>query len=303
MFRLFVVVALGLALQVAAAPSPYYGPGNNTSILSKRGSVDLLDSETIDEATNWLQFSRTGYCTKTQLINWDCGELCQELSDVMVLAMGGDGDRHPNWHVVYQESTEAVVIVHQGTNLKHARSVLIDLHTGQQIMDPSLFIGQRFAEETGVKIHQGFSAVHGMSARQIYVTVNDAISGSLRHPTKGYQIRAKEVVVTGYSQGGAIAILDAIYLRTRLPQDIPVRAVTVGTPKIGNDAFARMADEVLDPEMNVRIVNKHDVIPRLPAKLIRRGHHLRWTQCGVEYHVDPAGDWWNCGTKENCEWG
>jgi predicted lipase len=47
----------------------------------------------------------------------------------------------------------------------------------------------------------------------------------------------------GHSLGGALAELDALYLTLNLPSNISIKAVTYGTPRVGNHAFARFYDK------------------------------------------------------------
>ncbi|KAG8982790.1 hypothetical protein FRB93_007782 [Tulasnella sp. JGI-2019a] len=88
--------------------------------------------------------------------------------------------------------------------------------------------------------------------------------------------------------GGAVAVLNAMYLRLHLPPSTPVSSFTVGTPKIGNAAFAAWSDKVLAPVAinSVRIVNAHDIVPTLPLPR-------------VEYHLQPNGRWYNCGSPSH----
>lgn len=46
----------------------------------------------------------------------------------------------------------------------------------------------------------------------------------------------------GHSLGGALAELDALFLTLNLPSTTSVRAVTYGTPRVGNPAFAALID-------------------------------------------------------------
>lgn len=46
----------------------------------------------------------------------------------------------------------------------------------------------------------------------------------------------------GHSLGGALAELDALYLTLNLPSDTSIKAITYGTPRVGNPAFAALID-------------------------------------------------------------
>lgn len=46
----------------------------------------------------------------------------------------------------------------------------------------------------------------------------------------------------GHSLGGALAELDALYLSVNLPASTSIKAMTFGTPRVGNAAFASLLD-------------------------------------------------------------
>ncbi len=54
--------------------------------------------------------------------------------------------------------------------------------------------------------------------------------------------------------GGALAELDALYMTLNLPSDVAIKAMTFGTPRVGNAAFAELIDSKV-PDFK-RINNK-----------------------------------------------
>jgi predicted lipase len=44
----------------------------------------------------------------------------------------------------------------------------------------------------------------------------------------------------GHSLGGALAELDALYFTLNLPAGTAIKAMTYGTPRVGNPAFAQL---------------------------------------------------------------
>jgi Lipase (class 3) len=67
-----------------------------------------------------------------------------------------------------------------------------------------------------------------------------------------------ELIITGHSQGGAIALLCGLHLikHTSL---IPTYIVTIGCPRIGTIAFANMYESLLGHKV-VRVWNEYDVV-------------------------------------------
>lgn len=45
--------------------------------------------------------------------------------------------------------------------------------------------------------------------------------------------------------GGALAQLDALFMRLNLPSNIHIKAVTYGTPRVGNPAYASYFDSMV----------------------------------------------------------
>ena len=68
------------------------------------------------------------------------------------------------------------------------------------------------------------------------------------------------IFITGHSLGGALATLAAALLRNepRLPQ--PAAVYTFGSPRVGDREFA----ESLHDLFHCRVVNGHDVVPKVP---------------------------------------
>lgn len=69
------------------------------------------------------------------------------------------------------------------------------------------------------------------SAEAVLAAVNDAISEN----------GATKVIVTGHSLGGAIALLDGVYLSLHL-SGISVEVISYGMPRVGNQEFADYVD-------------------------------------------------------------
>ncbi|KAG9032260.1 hypothetical protein FRB95_001656 [Tulasnella sp. JGI-2019a] len=189
---------------------------------------------------------------------------CRAVAPVVFETQGGNGADAPNYHVVYWPHKDALVVVHEGTSLTELKTVLIDLKITQRRLDPRMFP----SIPSGVEAHSGFVQTHALSATQILATVRRALANGvhLGGPSSPRRVKPKRVIVTGYSMGGAVAVLNAMYLRLHLPPSTPVSSFTVGTPKIGNAAFAAWSDKVLAPVAinSVRIVNAHDIVPTLP---------------------------------------
>lgn len=50
------------------------------------------------------------------------------------------------------------------------------------------------------------------------------------------------VLQVGHSLGGALSELDSLFLTLNLPSSASIKAITYGTPRVGNLAFAQLID-------------------------------------------------------------
>lgn len=94
------------------------------------------------------------------------------------------------------------------------------------------------------------------------------------------------VTVVGHSLGAALALLDSIYLPLHLPSGVTVNMVGYGMPRVGNQDFANLVDEMSGNVVHIN--NQEDPIPVLPPTSI--GYH----QPSGEIHIQDSGVWDAC---------
>ncbi|KAK0484103.1 Alpha/Beta hydrolase protein [Armillaria luteobubalina] len=88
------------------------------------------------------------------------------------------------------------------------------------------------------------------------------------------------VTVVGHSLGGAIALLDRVYLDLQLPT-VSVSVISYGMPRVGNQAFA----DYVDAHVSVSHVNnKKAPMPILLGRFLGFHHssgekHITDSQC------------------------
>lgn len=75
------------------------------------------------------------------------------------------------------------------------------------------------------------------------------------------------VVCVGHSLGGALATLCAKWCRDVAFPDATIGCVTIGSPRVGNIAFAEDFNNRVVDGLNYRVVNKCDVVPAVPNLL------------------------------------
>lgn len=244
--RTSAIVAVICATAVFGAPSPVH--------LEERG-VTSLSSSALASLAPFTQFARAAYCSTSKLQNWQCGDACNANSDFQVTLVGGDGNAVQIFFVGFSPSQNSVIVAHEGTDPTQFLSLLTDANILMDTLDTSLFPGV----SSSVQVHDGFQDQHSLTAPTILREVKRLMSAK----------NTNNVIAVGHSLGGALAELDALFFTLNLPS-ANVRAVTYGTPRVGNPAFAQLIDAKVPNFM--RINNELDIIPIVPGRFLGFQH-------------------------------
>jgi hypothetical protein len=99
------------------------------------------------------------------------------------------------------------------------------------------------------------------------------------------------VSLVGHSLGGALALLDSVYLPLHLPTTTKFQTFTYGMPRVGNQAFA----DYVDANTHLtRITNRKDPVPILPGRFLGFHH-----PSGEKHIDDPTAIWYACPGQDN----
>ena len=174
--------------------------------------------------------------------------------------------------VGYSPFFNAAVVMFRGTCPQSLENWLSDLD-----------ISQLDADYPGVpeaKIHSGF--MHAYNATRLRPGIHAALE---RLFAEGPAAGSPRLLVTGHSLGAAMGTLAALDLQRafNLSAD-DVRVVTAGSPRVGNQAFARYYRSRVP--QTTRLVNGRDLVPTLPPT--RVGFYHVPSEVWI-YHVDPGG--------------
>jgi hypothetical protein len=262
-----------VSLALLALPSSLAAPQ-----LETRGGVSPVSASTIAALKPYTQFALAAYCPNN-IAQWKCGASCNANPGFIPYANGGNDGTSPYWFVGYNPSSKEVVVAHAGTDPLNLQSLLVDANFFWDSLSPSLFPGI----SQSIQIHDGFTNAQAISAPAILAAVKKIIQE--RGVTK--------VTVVGHSLGGAIANLDAIYLKLQIPS-ISVKIITYGQPRVGNQAFADYMDANF-PDLT-RVTNQRDLIPIVPGRFLGFHHshgeiHRKdntWSACAGQDNTDPA---------------
>ncbi|XRG81053.1 lipase family protein [Rossellomorea sp. GAMAL-10_SWC] len=137
------------------------------------------------------------------------------------------------------ESNNEIIIAFRGTDSYKDNESDQDLY---QVDYP-------FAENVG-KTHRGFTC--------IYQSARNEIMKELMKLSPN-----KKLLITGYSLGGAIAVLCSYDIAVNTDFENPY-VYTFGSPRVADPEFAYRYSQMV--RNSVRIFNVHDIIPTLPAE-------------------------------------
>ncbi|EIN05744.1 alpha/beta-hydrolase [Punctularia strigosozonata HHB-11173 SS5] len=268
--RALLVVSSLLASRVAhAAPLGLPRDSSDTQTVTLASVQPLLTP---------ARFARAAYCSSASVQNLTCGQPCKDIGDVDVLLTGGDNKETPNFYVAYDKVNDQVVVAHQGTNTNNLASILNDLKLTRSGLNETLFKDV----PDGVEVHDGFQGAHGRSADAVLSTVQSALADS----------GAKKLLVVGHSLGAAIATLDAMMLRSRLPAGVTMDTVVFGLPRMGNQEWADFVDAQLGSQFT-HVSNDQDPIPQVPSFLLGFQHP------SGEVHIKTGNVTLVCDGQEN----
>ncbi|EKM84418.1 hypothetical protein AGABI1DRAFT_67808 [Agaricus bisporus var. burnettii JB137-S8] len=241
----------------------------------RRATIEELTPVQISQFTPFTRFASAAYCSLEAMSLWTCGADCEANSDFMPTATGGDGGFVQRWYVGYSPSLHSVVVAHQGTDPVRIEAIIADVAFVPTVLNPELFPGVTFP----VLVHGGFALQHARAAKAILSAVKITIA---RH-------NATKVALVGHSLGGALALLDSVYLPLHI-KGVEFHTITYGLPRVGNIAFANYVDKHTSL---TRINNKRDPIPTTPLQLLSYRHP------SGEVHITGGNKWLACPGQEN----
>lgn len=115
------------------------------------------------------------------------------------------------------------------------------------------------------KIHRGFNQAY----KDVQVRLHE-----LLHRYSPY---IDEMIFTGHSLGGALATIAAYDFKLTNGNKIKCRCITLGSPRVGDRAFTKHFDSIIDE--STRVVNNGDPIPQFPTKWSLQYNHVAGKLC------------------------
>ncbi|KAJ3807451.1 Alpha/Beta hydrolase protein [Lentinula aff. lateritia] len=225
-----------------------------TPLAMGRRTVTSLSTAQFSSFAPFTQFARAAYCDGFQ--DWTCGAACDANADFEVSLAGGDDSDIQNYFVGFSPSLSSIIVAHEGTDPLQLESDLTDVEVLLASLDTSLFPGI----SSSVQVHDGFKNEHAKTASVILAEVRTLMASK----------NTKNVMAVGHSLGGALAELDALFFALDLPSGSNISAVTYGTPRVGNPAFASLIDQHVPSFKHIN--NEKDLIPIVPGRFLGYAH-------------------------------
>ncbi|KAJ3844688.1 Alpha/Beta hydrolase protein [Lentinula raphanica] len=219
-----------------------------------RRTVTTLSTAQISSFAPFTQFARAAYCDGFK--DWTCGAACDANADFELTLAGGDDSDIQNFFVGFSPSLNSIIVAHEGTDPLQIESDLTDVEVLLGSLDTSLFPGVA----SSVQVHDGFRDEHAKTAKAILAEVETLLTSK----------NTKNVVAVGHSLGGALAELDSLFMALNLPSGTNISAVTYGTPRVGNPAFASLIDQHVPAFKHIN--NEKDLIPIVPGRFLGYAH-------------------------------
>ncbi|KAG9021061.1 hypothetical protein FS842_006834 [Serendipita sp. 407] len=240
--------------------------------------VILLPDSAVSAYKPFVYLAGAGYCPLSPA-SWSCGMYCNGVPDFQLSAQGGDGGANPYWYVGHSAELKTIVVGYQGTNSSNRLSVQHNVNFVRKTLPQDFFPGA----PSSVTVHSGILDAHLLSA----TSVLNAVTGLLK------STGSSQVVLVGHSLGAALATLSGIHLQVWLRSNVRIKVIGFATPRIGNSAFADLADARLSDIY--RVNNKRDYVPIIP------GRFLGYTHTKGEIHISDESQWYFCPGRENSE--
>lgn len=274
MVRVFSSALLLFSLHIAYA---------NPVTVRRRQSITTLSASQIATFKPFTFFASAAYCQPSVTKTWSCGANCDANPGFIPTASGGDGTDTQFWYVGFDSSLNTIVVAHEGTNTSSFVSELSDIDIPKRSLDPTLFPGV----PSSVEVHSGFAGQQQNAAPAILSAVQSTLSS---HP-------GASVTIVGHSLGGAIALIDSVFLPLHLPSGTTITTITYGMPRVGNQDFANYVDAHVT-SLNggtglTHINNKEDPIPIVPGRFLGFHHP------SGEVHIQDSGAWDACPGQDN----
>nr|GMD93166.1 phospholipase A1-II 1-like [Ipomoea batatas] len=126
-----------------------------------------------------------------------------------------------------------------------------------------------FAEDNGSLVHHGWYEMYTSTIQDSQLnskSVRDQVREEIGRLLDLYKDEEVSITVTGHSLGSSLATLNAVDLAANPlnnTDNVLVTAIMFACPKVGNESFKNAFSQLKNLRA-LRVVNQHDLVPKLP---------------------------------------
>jgi len=226
-----------------------------------------------EEGLKYLFIAVAGYCAPPAVAAWDCVP-CAKADR----AIGGRG-------LSVRAVFRAGGVEFRGFLATAPGLIVVSFRGSETLLDYLLDINvQRAAPYPGCddcRAHSGFLDAW----RALNASVGSAVLAAVADDP------GANLILTGHSLGGALALLAALDLHL-VRRIAPTAVYTFGAPRVGNPALARFyaARAAAGQWASWRVVHRHDVVPHLPPHDLLAFWLGRFAHAPREVWYDSSAD-------------
>lgn len=225
-----------------------------------------------------IRFAAVASCPKSTVKHWECGARCNNEStkNTKVIKVFDYHTTKTSGYIAVNHEKKLIIIAFRGSARFQNWINNIQIAQVDMQLEISEATKKAFPDSENVRVHSGFFKTYSVASEEI-----KKISLSLLKKYADYHL-----VCTGHSLGGALAVFAAIDIKEMIiaqkHKNVErVSAITVGEPRIGNEAFSEyfaylfptnIASDTPLHKINIRIVNNFDAVPHLAPSVLGFSH-------------------------------
>ncbi|KAM5347668.1 hypothetical protein ACJ41O_007492 [Fusarium nematophilum] len=220
--------------------------------------VNAMPKYTSKPKDNTLPFPLWDFTsTVASVQNTYCGDTHNKpgvkFGDQTLLYSFGNGDTIQRTNIYHSKSL-GIIVAYMGTNISSLISIAHDVDVLQVLPRKALGL------PLGAMVFKGFQVAWAAG----WDDVRRGLSKALRsYPND-------KIIVTGHSQGAAIALLGALSIHLEFG-DVIKEVIAYGPPRVGNPVFADAFDEVFKGRYT-GVANGEDWVPKVLPKSFNYRH-------------------------------
>lgn len=210
-------------------------------------SISYVDDARASELRLFKSYASAAYCASVaKNLDWSC-ERCLETPETIFLSSLKTKRTAVLSYVVYNTRRNEIIVSFRGTNTASIKNLLVDFAAWQGKLD---------CDNREVRIHYGMRTAYRWIADKVHYALYTSLE---MYPNA-------TVVFTGHSLGGALSVLAALDMYSKIPSiSGKITVFTYGSPKIGNPTFAHLVNDIFG-ERIFRVVSKLDLFTYFPAR-------------------------------------